>query len=134
MNLIFVKIQVIGNEDIQNKLQKIQEVPVLMTALVASLRFIPMVFNTGPGSEVQRPLATVVIGVVLLTGADAQADKTFAASEAALSEAKMDYMLSERVGGLVVLFATNSGRIMYYDGALFKEMELCQRQARMSWN
>jgi len=36
--------------------------PVLMTALVASLGFIPMAFNTGPGSEVQRPVATVVIG------------------------------------------------------------------------
>lgn len=36
--------------------------PVLMTALVASLGFVPMAFNTGPGSEVQRPLATVVIG------------------------------------------------------------------------
>jgi cobalt-zinc-cadmium resistance protein CzcA len=33
-----------------------------MTALVASLGFIPMAFNTGPGSEVQRPLASVVIG------------------------------------------------------------------------
>jgi len=36
--------------------------PVLMTALVASLGFIPMAFNVGPGSEVQRPLASVVIG------------------------------------------------------------------------
>jgi cobalt-zinc-cadmium resistance protein CzcA len=36
--------------------------PVLMTALVASLGFVPMAFNTGPGSEVQSPLATVVIG------------------------------------------------------------------------
>lgn len=36
--------------------------PVLMTALVASFGFIPMAFNTGPGSEVQRPLASVVIG------------------------------------------------------------------------
>jgi cobalt-zinc-cadmium resistance protein CzcA len=36
--------------------------PVLMTALVASLGFIPMAFNTGPGSEVQAPLASVVIG------------------------------------------------------------------------
>ncbi len=36
--------------------------PVLMTALVASLGFLPMAFNTGVGSEVQRPLATVVIG------------------------------------------------------------------------
>jgi cobalt-zinc-cadmium resistance protein CzcA len=38
--------------------------PVLMTALVASLGFIPMAFNTGMGAEVQRPLATVVIGGV----------------------------------------------------------------------
>jgi heavy metal efflux system protein len=36
--------------------------PVLMTALVASLGFIPMALSTNPGAEVQRPLATVVIG------------------------------------------------------------------------
>ena len=36
--------------------------PVLMTALVASLGFLPMAFSTSQGSEVQRPLATVVIG------------------------------------------------------------------------
>lgn len=36
--------------------------PVLMTALVASLGFIPMALSTSPGSEVQRPLASVVIG------------------------------------------------------------------------
>lgn len=39
--------------------------PVLMTALVAGLGFVPMAFNTGIGSEVQRPLATVVIGGIL---------------------------------------------------------------------
>ena len=39
--------------------------PVLMTALVASLGFIPMALNTGTGAEVQRPLATVVIGGIL---------------------------------------------------------------------
>jgi len=39
--------------------------PVLMTALVASLGFVPMAFNTGTGAEVQRPLATVVIGGIL---------------------------------------------------------------------
>lgn len=39
--------------------------PVLMTALVASLGFIPMAFASGAGAEVQRPLATVVIGGVL---------------------------------------------------------------------
>lgn len=39
--------------------------PVLMTALVASLGFIPMAFNTGTGAEIQRPLATVVIGGIL---------------------------------------------------------------------
>jgi cobalt-zinc-cadmium resistance protein CzcA len=38
--------------------------PVLMTALVASLGFVPMAFSTGMGAEVQRPLATVVIGGV----------------------------------------------------------------------
>ena len=36
--------------------------PVLMTALVASLGFVPMALATGTGAEVQRPLATVVIG------------------------------------------------------------------------
>jgi len=39
--------------------------PVLMTALVAALGFIPMAFNSGIGSEVQRPLATVVIGGII---------------------------------------------------------------------
>ena len=39
--------------------------PVLMTALVAALGFLPMAFNTGFGAEVQRPLATVVIGGLL---------------------------------------------------------------------
>ena len=39
--------------------------PVLMTTLVAALGFVPMAFNTGMGAEVQRPLATVVIGGVI---------------------------------------------------------------------
>ena len=39
--------------------------PVLMTTLVASLGFVPMAINTGTGAEVQRPLATVVIGGVI---------------------------------------------------------------------
>ena len=39
--------------------------PVLTTALVAALGFVPMALNTGIGSEVQRPLATVVIGGIL---------------------------------------------------------------------
>ncbi|RVU35406.1 CusA/CzcA family heavy metal efflux RND transporter [Rheinheimera riviphila] len=39
--------------------------PVLMTALVASLGFVPMAFNTGTGAEIQRPLATVVIGGIV---------------------------------------------------------------------
>jgi cobalt-zinc-cadmium resistance protein CzcA len=39
--------------------------PVLMTALVASLGFVPMALATGPGAEVQRPLATVVIGGII---------------------------------------------------------------------
>jgi cobalt-zinc-cadmium resistance protein CzcA len=39
--------------------------PVLMTTLVACLGFVPMAFSTGMGAEVQRPLATVVIGGVI---------------------------------------------------------------------
>ncbi len=39
--------------------------PVMMTALVASLGFVPMAINVGAGSEVQRPLATVVIGGIV---------------------------------------------------------------------
>ena len=39
--------------------------PVLMTTLVAAVGFLPMALNTGIGSEVQRPLATVVVGGVI---------------------------------------------------------------------
>jgi cobalt-zinc-cadmium resistance protein CzcA len=39
--------------------------PVLMTALVAALGFVPMAIATGTGAEVQRPLATVVIGGIV---------------------------------------------------------------------
>lgn len=43
--------------------------PVLMTALVASLGFVPMAMATGTGAEVQRPLATVVIGGIITSTA-----------------------------------------------------------------
>jgi cobalt-zinc-cadmium resistance protein CzcA len=43
--------------------------PVLMTALVASLGFVPMAIATGTGAEVQRPLATVVIGGLITSTA-----------------------------------------------------------------
>jgi heavy metal efflux system protein len=43
--------------------------PVLMTALVASLGFLPMALSTGSGAEVQRPLATVVIGGLITSTA-----------------------------------------------------------------
>jgi cobalt-zinc-cadmium resistance protein CzcA len=43
--------------------------PILMTALVASFGFVPMAFNIGTGSEVQRPLATVVIGGIVTSTA-----------------------------------------------------------------
>jgi cobalt-zinc-cadmium resistance protein CzcA len=39
--------------------------PVLMTALVAAVGFVPMAVNVGVGGEVQRPLATVVIGGIM---------------------------------------------------------------------
>ncbi|MEO3679682.1 CusA/CzcA family heavy metal efflux RND transporter [Rheinheimera sp. FR7-31] len=47
----------------QGAIQRLR--PVLMTALVASLGFVPMAFNTGTGAEIQRPLATVVIGGII---------------------------------------------------------------------
>jgi cobalt-zinc-cadmium resistance protein CzcA len=43
--------------------------PVLMTALVAALGFVPMVLATTTGAEVQRPLATVVIGDIIFSTA-----------------------------------------------------------------
>jgi cobalt-zinc-cadmium resistance protein CzcA len=43
--------------------------PVLMTALVASLGFVPMAIATGTGAEVQKPLATVVIGGLITSTA-----------------------------------------------------------------
>jgi cobalt-zinc-cadmium resistance protein CzcA len=43
--------------------------PVLMTALVAALGFVPMAIATGTGAEVQRPLATVVIGGLITSTA-----------------------------------------------------------------
>ena len=43
--------------------------PVLMTALVASLGFVPMATSTSTGAEVQRPLATVVIGGLITSTA-----------------------------------------------------------------
>ena len=49
--------------DIEGALTRLR--PVLMTALVASLGFVPMAFNVGAGAEVQRPLATVVIGGIV---------------------------------------------------------------------
>jgi cobalt-zinc-cadmium resistance protein CzcA len=43
--------------------------PVIMTALVAALGFVPMVIATGVGAEVQRPLASVVVfGLITATG------------------------------------------------------------------
>ncbi|MBI5706418.1 MAG: efflux RND transporter permease subunit [Armatimonadetes bacterium] len=49
-------------QDAVNEGAQLRLRPVLMTALVAALGFIPMALNTGIGAEVQRPLATVVIG------------------------------------------------------------------------
>jgi len=48
---------------VQGAVQRLR--PVLMTALVASLGFLPMALNVGTGAEVQRPLATVVIGGII---------------------------------------------------------------------
>jgi cobalt-zinc-cadmium resistance protein CzcA len=53
----------LDNAILQGSLTRLR--PVLMTALVASLGFIPMALATGTGAEVQRPIATVVIGGIL---------------------------------------------------------------------
>lgn len=53
----------VSNAVIQGSCSRLR--PVLMTAMVASLGFVPMALNTGTGAEVQRPLATVVIGGIL---------------------------------------------------------------------
>lgn len=51
-----------GHVDAIRQASELRLRPVLMTALVASLGFLPMAISTSPGAEVQRPLATVVIG------------------------------------------------------------------------
>src|SRR5690606_22321842 len=53
----------VRNAVIQGTLTRLR--PKLMTALVASLGFIPMALSTSAGAEVQRPLATVVIGGII---------------------------------------------------------------------
>lgn len=61
----FNKLQKLGKESLHQLVMKGTETrlrPVLMTALVASLGFLPMALSQGSGAEVQRPLATVVIG------------------------------------------------------------------------
>ena len=58
-----------GNEDLRRVVlmgTKVRLRPVLMTAFVASLGFLPMALSNGAGAEVQRPLATVVIGGLLI--------------------------------------------------------------------
>ncbi|MCP5021989.1 MAG: efflux RND transporter permease subunit [bacterium] len=55
----------LGLEEAVEETRLIRLRPILMTAMVAALGFIPMALNTGVGAEVQRPLATVVIGGVI---------------------------------------------------------------------
>jgi cobalt-zinc-cadmium resistance protein CzcA len=59
----------LGGEDAARRAAAIRLRPVLMTAFVASLGFIPMALSTSPGAEVQRPLATVVIGGLITSTA-----------------------------------------------------------------
>ena len=51
-----------GLLDASEKTAVVRLRPVLMTAAVASFGFLPMALSTTPGAEIQRPLATVVIG------------------------------------------------------------------------
>ena len=66
--LSFIKQRLLETGELVNSIVEgalIRLRPVLMTALVASLGFVPMALNTGIGAEVQRPLATVVIGGIV---------------------------------------------------------------------
>jgi cobalt-zinc-cadmium resistance protein CzcA len=58
-----------GLDDAIMKGAEVRLRPVLMTALVASLGFVPMALSHGTGAEVQRPLATVVIGGLITSTA-----------------------------------------------------------------
>lgn len=61
----FNQLKAEGMQDVVNRIQegtKVRLRPVMMTASVASLGFLPMAISTGAGAEVQKPLATVVIG------------------------------------------------------------------------
>ncbi len=65
----FNRLRAEGTKDLRRVVTqgtKIRLRPVLMTAFVASLGFLPMALSTGEGAEVQRPLATVVIGGLLI--------------------------------------------------------------------
>ena len=65
----FNRLKVEGNHTLKNIVMmgtKVRLRPVLITALVASLGFLPMALSQGAGAEVQRPLATVVIGGLLV--------------------------------------------------------------------
>jgi cobalt-zinc-cadmium resistance protein CzcA len=64
----FIKQRLAANDALEQAVREGCQVrlrPVLMTALVAAVGFIPMAINTGVGAEVQRPLATVVIGGIV---------------------------------------------------------------------
>ena len=63
MNLLRAQGHTLRDAVVEGTLTRLR--PLLMTALVASLGFVPMALSTGPGAEVQRPLATVVIGGIV---------------------------------------------------------------------
>ena len=60
-----LRVQGVGLEEAVERAALTRLRPVLMTTMVAALGFVPMALNTGIGAEVQRPLATVVIGGVI---------------------------------------------------------------------
>jgi cobalt-zinc-cadmium resistance protein CzcA len=66
--LTFIRRQLAEGQSLTNAVRNgclVRLRPVLMTALVAALGFVPMAINVGVGGEVQRPLATVVIGGII---------------------------------------------------------------------
>ena len=66
--MTFIRQRIASGEPVEKAVRegcRIRLRPVLMTALVAAVGFVPMAFNTGVGAEIQRPLATVVIGGIV---------------------------------------------------------------------
>ena len=90
--------------------------PILMTTLVASLGFVPMAFSTGMGAEVQRPLATVVIGGVI-SGRPNIVQDFLIPSIGSSSYALILLVYLWSLGGLIGLWTRTGGALRFAEWA-----------------